>query len=447
MKTYRPHNSNSRKESGSVLVTTLVLGAILGLTLSGYLYWVRTQNLLVAESQAWNAALAHAEAGVEEAMAQVNVAFGTNYHSSATANWGGSVSSGVYGPRKHDFMNGSLTNGSYSVIILPTFTNTGPVIISTGYAMVPIVGRQIARTIMVDTRCFRAFGNAVTAIDDVQMNGNNVTVDSYDSFDPNFSTPTGLYDRNKRKAGGDVSSANGIINVANGNIYGHLHTAPWGNATIGNQGGRVGDLNFAGPGIQEGWYLKDFNSEYPSVTPPFSGGDSVPDAVNGTNVLATADYLVGGDFTIANNNTLLVVGNARLWVQGNFRMASQTGSFIEIAPGATLTIYVGTENGPAVDSVFTTVNNAGNAANFCYYGLPSNVALTWGGNASYMGTVYAPQAVFTLNGGGANSETDYQGSCVVKSVVMTGHFNVHYDENLNRRGPVSGWIVRSWREI
>ena len=43
---------------GSILVVTLLLGCILMLTLGGYLSWVRTQNVLVAESQAWNSALA-----------------------------------------------------------------------------------------------------------------------------------------------------------------------------------------------------------------------------------------------------------------------------------------------------------------------------------------------------------------------------------------------------
>src|SRR5512143_970998 len=103
----------SAPERASVLVTALALAVILGLTLAGYLSWVRTQHLLVAESQAWNAALAHAEAGIEEGMAQINVKFGTNYLDSANANWG--VTGGVYGPRTNN-----VNELSYSVIIVPT---------------------------------------------------------------------------------------------------------------------------------------------------------------------------------------------------------------------------------------------------------------------------------------------------------------------------------------
>src|SRR3989442_1088419 len=78
-------------QAGSVLVMSLVLAIILGTTLASYLYWVRTQNLLVAESQAWNSALNIAEAGVEEGMAQINVNVGTtdptNYSVSITTNF------------------------------------------------------------------------------------------------------------------------------------------------------------------------------------------------------------------------------------------------------------------------------------------------------------------------------------------------------------------------
>src|SRR6266481_9820604 len=81
--------------TGSVLVITLLLAAILVLTMGGYLWWVRTQNLLVAESQAWNSALALAEAGIEEGMAQINLNVGAsdptvvaNYAPSAQNNFG-----------------------------------------------------------------------------------------------------------------------------------------------------------------------------------------------------------------------------------------------------------------------------------------------------------------------------------------------------------------------
>src|SRR5689334_21441216 len=103
----KPFLNRNSKIQGSVLVITLILSVILGTTLGGYLLWVRSQTMMVAESQAWNAALALAEAGIEEGMAQLNVA-GTNYVSSAGTNFSHSAG-GIYGPKT----NLNTVGGSY----------------------------------------------------------------------------------------------------------------------------------------------------------------------------------------------------------------------------------------------------------------------------------------------------------------------------------------------
>jgi putative adhesin len=76
----------------------------------------------------------------------------------------------------------------------------------------------------------------------------------------------------------------------------------------------------------------------------------------------------------------------------------------------------------------------GNAANFSYFGTTNNTQITFGGNASFTGTIYAPQADFSLGGGGS-STYDFVGASVTRSVSMNGHFNFHFDENLLLAGP------------
>src|SRR5207253_5600723 len=66
-------------------------------------------------------------------------------------------------------------------------------------------------------------------------------------------------------------------------------------------------------------------------------------------------------------------------------------SQIIIGPGASLAVYVG-----GASAVFTQVNNQGRAKDFSYYGLPSNTSVTFGGNAALIGTIYCPNADFTL---------------------------------------------------
>src|SRR5206468_6939880 len=181
-----------------------------------YLYWVRTQNLLVAESQTWNSALALAEAGIEEGLAQINVNVGASdptvvakYMPSAVTNFG-ALSGGAYGPKT----NITLSSGSYSVTITPppqgSDPTNGPTISAVGYTTLPIVGRPIARRVQVTTTVKALLANTITVLSNVDFKGTTVTIDSYNSTDPNHST-NGMYNLATRMAGGDVASLFGLI--------------------------------------------------------------------------------------------------------------------------------------------------------------------------------------------------------------------------------------------
>jgi Tfp pilus assembly protein PilX len=427
--------TRATSENGSVLLIVLCIAIVLGIVAMGYMYLVSTQHRLVAQSESWNTALSVAEAGIEDGLAQVNVAFGTNYSPSATTNW--TYSSGIYGPKSQ-----TLSNGTYSAIIIGT--TPCPTIIATGYAAVSYTLQPVQRVIQVETTNQPMFPSAMSVVTLIDLKGNNLNVDSYDSSDPKHST-NGIYDPATRLAGGDVATVGGLIDVQNANIYGRLLTGPNGSYAIG-AGGQVGDLNWTS-GVEPGWYQNDFNMAIRDVSPPFTTGVG-PGAGTGTNtyILTSGDYYVNSDFVINNNETLYVAGNARLYVTGNFTMKAQNGSFVTIAPGASLKLYVGTPGGSPVTAQLAQVNPGGTASSFQMYGLPSLTTINWSGNGSYMGTVYAPEA--SLNaGGGGSSLYDFQGSIVVNTVNLNGHFSFHYDENLKRNGPPVGFVVTTWREL
>ena len=128
-----------------------------------------------------------------------------------------------------------------------------------------------------------------------------------------------------------------------------------------------------------------------------------------------------------------------VYVTGNFIMQGKAS--IAIAPGASLELYVG-----GARTSITTLNNAGNCANFSYFGLPANKSIDLSGNDVFLGCIYAPSADLTLSGGGNNS-LDYQGAIAVNTIGMNGHFNFHFDENLKRKGPTRGYQIISWTEI
>ena len=241
---------------------------------------------------------------------------------------------------------------------------------------------------------------ALGAKQHIDLKGNNILADSFDSGDPNYCT-NGLYDPAKRKAHGDIASIGGIINVGNAEVMGTLYTSPTGYPTIGPYGS-VGDLAWVlggQKGIQPGHYRNDLNMDFPDVVPPYEVGvlpaGRVIGSTNYTWVLGNASYIYvePNGATFKSGDFILVTGHATVYVTGNFIMAG--GSGIVIAPGASLRLYVG----GAIASL-AAVNNAGNCSTFAYFGLPGNTNLSVAASSALMGTIYAPSADLYMAGGG-----------------------------------------------
>lgn len=432
--TKRSHNA------GSMLVVTICMAFIIGLGVVSYLWLVHSQNRLVSRSLYWNMALAHAEAGVEEALAQLNHKFGTNIDRSANG-WGGPAI-GVYGP-----LTRKMKTGAYRATIS---TDALPIIRSTGYATNPISGNTVARTVEVQARTASAFQVGMAAKLNIEFQGNNVHIDSFDSADSTKST-NGGYDPAKAQANGDVASTDGFVNVGNANINGKIRTGPAGSYAFGPNG-YAGPVGWTGQGLYSpSWYANDFNADFKDVDAPFTTGFS-PGGGSGTNywVLSgvNGNYYVNGNVSpLGARKTILVTGGlVKLYVTGDFSIPNNWE--IKILSGSTFRLYVGQPTGSGNKGEFGQVNTAGgtDAATFQYYGLPSNTAVTWGGNNAYKGTVYAPQATFTMGGGGSTTY-DFQGGCVVNSAVINGHFNFHFDENLKKKDPLTGYTAGTWREL
>jgi hypothetical protein len=421
-----------------MLIVTVCMAFIIAVGIVSYLLLVQAQNRRVSRSLYWHMSLAHAEAGVEEALAQLNHAFGTNVNRAANG-WGG-PGGGVFGP-----VTRSLKTGAYRVTVS---TATLPQIVSTGYATNPITGDTVARTVEVQTRFASAFQVGMAAKLNIDFQGNNIRIDSFDSADPTKST-SGEYDPAKAQANGDVASTDGFVSVGNANVHGKIRTGPNGSYTFGPNG-FAGPIGWTGKGLYSpDWYANDFNADFKDVEPPFTSGFPLPSGSDTNDMIFTA-----GDYYHNNNlkktgtqKTILVTGGlVRLYVTGDFQLPLNWE--IKIEPGSTFKVYVGQPTGSGTKGEFGAVNTAGGtgAATFQYYGLPSNTAVTWIGNNAYKGTVYAPQATFTCGGGGSDIY-DYQGACVVNNAVLNGKFNFHFDEDLKKKDPYTGYTAGSWREL
>lgn len=447
-------------KTGNVLLFTLVTTGLIGFVLASYLSLVKSQNMATMRSQSWNGAVPVIEAGIEDALTHLSA----HSLSGNLAQDGWQQSGSIY------FIQRSLAD-SYYVVTISNFlgpASPAPIIESRGYVRMPLLAEvssdhlfataatsssingYLARGVRVEAGKSALFAKGMVAKGQIDLNGNNIMSDSFDSADPNHST-AGQYDITKRKDNGDIATNSGLVNslsVGNAEVYGKVSTGPGGSVSIGNQGS-VGDLAWhaaGSSGIQDGASSDDMNVDFPDVEEPFSGGAFWP--VSGPYGTTFYDYVLGnGNYQMNQLNMnmqkkMIVTGNATLYVTGSINITGQ--AFIEIAPGASLKLY-------AAGSTVSLggggiINNSGNATNFFYYGLPSNTSLSFSGNGTFKGVIYAPNADFTLSGSGNGSE-DFIGASISKSVFMNGHFKFHYDEALRNFHTDGIYVVNSWNEM
>ena len=419
-----------------MLAVTLFITTLFGLFLGSYLYLARHQNALVARSEVWNAAIGMAEAGVEEALAQLNPGAPPPVLD-LTANGWGMPAGGAYGP-----VTRVLPTGSYSVMFT---TNGFPIIYATGYVKIPALSATLSRAVRVTTTNAPLFSAGLVGIYGINFNGNGVGTDSFNSANTNLST-SGQYDPSKTSTNGDVASVFGILNVGNGDVNGTVYLGPTATNQLNPQNGTI-----------TGGISNDFNVEFERVVlpagtlswlPPLAASTTIsnvtyqyafgyPGSLNGSgNYAMTGSSLNGANIYVAENThvTLLVTGNASpasVHVAGSGTNAGQ------------LTLYM---DGPTFSLSGTNVVDGGNALNFSYYGTTNNTKVSMSGNAGFVGTIYAPQADLKLAGGGSNIY-DFVGSIVARTVTTTGHYKFHFDENLVAAGPRRGYVANSWQEL
>jgi hypothetical protein len=368
------------------------------------------------------------------------------------------------------------TLGSYTVYV--TNLNNAPTIFADGAAVLnlpngfapqpyyAVAGGQVettgqaapvVRRVVVTTRNTPVFPVAMAALGQINLNGNNIATDSFDSADPNYST-NGLYptgDLSKTKDNGTVITLSTLIDslsVGNAEIKGKVKTGPTGTATIGQQGsvGSKAWVESGKNGIEPGYSADDVNMDFPNAVIPVLSWSVLPSPPSPKPVIDGITYdtvfYTSGNYQVSGlSGKVYIATNAQviLLVTGNVGMSGQDQ--IDISQqNASLTIYMR-------GSSFSTSGNAGinnlskNANTFALYGMPSCTSISLGGNAAFSGTVYAPQANFSLGGGG-NTSYDFVGASITKTVTMNGHFNFHYDENIARVGPSRGYIPTGWVE-
>lgn len=432
-----PRISSSTGQGGSVLMVTLFSAVLIGTVLASYLTLIRHQDIAVARSQGWNAALAMAEAGVEEALAQIN-------SGDLSANdWGPPVG-GIYNLKSR-----TLSGGSYHVKYFVTGPTNPPVIYSTGYVTIPALSVTVTRSIVVSTKAAPVvnMGVAVGARNGITYtNIGGLATDSFDSADPanNGRYPTS--NPSKQSTNGGVATVSGSINFGgNLNIRGDLFLGP----TVGVPSGTV-----------SGKTHTDFNADYPDINAPagLPGPPWTPKAPDTPG--PTGKYLCqsSGRHIISDGLAKIIVDpgvEVELYVDTPTFNPAGISVLTNGFGSGKLKIYQPYGTATFRGSGFTAVQSE-RAEHFQYFGMAGVTSVTYEGGYNFYGVIYAPSAKLALNGGwnsGTYNRMNFVGAAIGKSIVMNGYYTFHFDENLLRPGVSGGggttsisYVANSWKE-
>jgi hypothetical protein len=371
--------STKQTSRGMTLLVALFLCTILSITIAGYLRHAFLQNRLSMRSQTWNLSMAVSEAGVEEAMEQLNL----NTGNLAANGW--SQSGNLYTITRVLDANTSYTvsidNSDQSSPLITCVSDLHPPSLSAtlpalgflaaiGVNTPPTDSTRIRRAIQVKTGRSALFLKAMVAKHTIDFNGNYVMTDSFDSSNPNYSN-NGLYpsgQTSKLLNNGDVASNDSIvniINVGNANIYGHVATGPGGSIYVG-PGGGVGDHSWqaANSGIESGYFSDNMNFTFPSVSLPYTSG-----LTPSTDLIYSTNYSVGSaSNTVTSSTYPSPVPATGVITNISYTTASTVPSPVPYGTTTnTLTQYTTDNSFPKAGTYVGTVTKVPNTSMWAYY--------------------------------------------------------------------------------
>jgi hypothetical protein len=438
------------RSDGSALAGATVASAVLSIMIAGFLSYMSNEYKLNVRSHVWNQGLHLAEAAVEIGFAELNNQYfkGSNGFQSARG-WldqgGGSYSKTVnnFTDTRGNVLGDLIVNVSGVGSSAPKIFGVG---ITSGNTT-QTLSRALAVVVLPSSR----YPVGLMSRDRLDLNGNNIYTDSFDSTDPTKST-AGQYDSIKKQSNGDVASNDVLINsvnIGNAEVYGRVSTGRGGTVAMGPNGS-VGPTFVQSDrattvidGENKGWIRHDFDVDVPDATLP-AGATSWPSlgSINSTTTINDGDWRVSG-INLTSTRVLTIQGNVRMYVTGNVSIGGSASIVISTnPPNSRLEIYVAGSVSVAGNGV---VNNTNIASNNQWFGLPSSTSWTVGGNGQWVGTMYAPQASLRVNGGGVTG--DMSGAIVAYRIDLDGTVRFHYDESLSFTDSGAGYLVGSWQAL
>jgi hypothetical protein len=435
------------RERGSLLIVAMLLAAVIAISLGSYISLGQTSLKLANRSFYNNAAINIAETGIEEALWSFNQATAGVALSTAWQYW--DRSDGVTAKRPFtDFTLAGGNTASVKVYVdnFDPSTSSQPIVVAESTITLANQTRTLSKTVEVRLRRRSKFAMGLVARNQITFNGNNASVDSWNSDpDNNPSTAAIAYSatvKNDRGSVGSTSVAVGSVAVNNADI--------WGFASVGSSSttalsvGTNGTVAAFGnpPGtVDTTRVATDFTANFDDATNP-AGGSTIGSigATLGT-AGTTATFRFGGTI----NSSLTIHGNVTLILTalpGTSAINLTGGDGLTLAANATLTIYTAANVKIAGNGV---LNNNVSPVTFQLWGTGVSGGgqdIQIAGNGALKGIVYAPNADLKINGNG-----DVMGSVVANNITVVGNAAFHYDESLANWGANNPYGIVKWREL
>lgn len=438
-----------KDRQGSAMVGAIFVTVVLGLWMAATVQSSFTDYKLSKRYLDMQSALNLAESGLEEGIRAYN-----------SGDWSGwSVhSNGYYKEEIPNWLENGLTG---SIRIYVTNSATSPNIAAQGL-VTGVDGNAIIKQIRVEMSSSTLFANGLLARRNVILNGNGVTVDSYDSRVGEYSVAPSV---SNRRSNGNVASlmlTNTDVLINNGDIFGHLAVGgkfdP--SASLHKNAILSGDLD-AASGVQDLTRVtEDFYVDLPPVeVPNFASWTDVASLTSGTTSKITVSLSLGNPtdtspreyqaelIGLSGGETLTIDGPVRLYVRRSVKVSGEGA--IRVTSNGSLELYSAESlsisgNG----SAYGMQNETKKPEKFIIYNttpVDGGTSVDVAGNGEVYTVVYAPNSNVHLQGGGTSGAVF--GAIVGYEITLNGGYAFHYDEALADLNGDSGLTLESWREL
>jgi hypothetical protein len=454
-------------DRGSVLIVSMCFAAVIAISLASYIKLALNSMKLADRSYYQNSAMNLAEMGIEEAMYCFNrldevpktspqdawVPYGWTVAGDNSATR--TISSFPVGPAI------IATVKIHCSLYNPTLPTDKPVVVSKAVLTFPNAP-SMSKYVEVTVRKRSLFPRGMVVRDSIDANGASLSLDSWDSEDDGDpATPNVVYSTTSRRANATIAtmnSADNKIDIGGGSIYGYIAT-PGG--VVGSDPGAVLTGDFSSTEFDTQRISNDFEvTSFPPVTLPSPsytnyitssiGATTLP---RGSDTAASDGYyyynFAPGAGIGLNSGTLQINGKVVVLLinhGGVSALAAGGGSTVTIASGASLKMYT---NGNISISGSGGLSNGNSEPSTCVFfgtnSTPGSQTITINGNGHTSVSLFAPNAVITMSGGGSGG--DFYGAIVGYSVRMNGNTRFHYDEALGRLYTGKPFGIAKWREL